>query len=183
MFLGTRHYRAVTHGTFFNEADKRKIYRIETAGTSNAHNTFLKVQIHWIRIHILAFWWIGIQTQVTAENIFIFIFIKTAIHVSLPFASITDVQATGGAFSLRKRTSSTSKLEMLNFFLFLWVIFYPPGSGSSRLKPMRVWLCLCVWKNSPDVLPVCVLAGVGQSLVVRHELAESARSCNIYFWK
>jgi hypothetical protein len=38
-----------------------------------------------------------------------------------------------------------------------------------------------VWGNLPDVLPVCVLAGVGQPLVVRHELAESARSCNNIF--
>ncbi len=34
-----------------------------------------------------------------------------------------DVQATGEALSPQKRTSSTSNMKFLHFFLFLWVIF------------------------------------------------------------
>ncbi len=44
--------------------------------------------------------------------------------------------------ALKKRTSSTSNLKFLNFFLFLWIIFallYPdPHSGSSRSKSVRI---------------------------------------------
>jgi hypothetical protein len=41
-----------------------------------------------------------------------------------------DLQATGEAFSPQKGTSITSKNEIFSFFLFLWVKFRPPGSGS-----------------------------------------------------
>jgi hypothetical protein len=39
-----------------------------------------------------------------------------------------DFQATEEAFSPQTRTSSTSKHEIYNFFIFLW-FFCPPGSG------------------------------------------------------
>jgi hypothetical protein len=62
---------------------------------------------------------------------------KIAINYS--WASIKDVQATVEAFTPKKRTSSTSKHEISELFLFLWV-FCPPGSGSgpSRPKSMRI---------------------------------------------
>jgi hypothetical protein len=38
-------------------------------------------------------------------------------------ASVKDVQATGEAFSPQTRTSSTSKDEIINCFIFFWAIF------------------------------------------------------------
>ncbi len=40
--------------------------------------------------------------------------------------SMKIVQVTEEAFSPQKRTSSTSKMKFLHFFLFLWVIFALP---------------------------------------------------------
>ncbi len=68
---------------------------------------------------------------------FIYMYIKLLFIYLEDF--MKDVQATEGAFSPQKRTSSTSKhkfFEFLHFFLFLcghgqW------GSGSSRPKSMR----------------------------------------------
>jgi hypothetical protein len=44
------------------------------------------------------------------------------LQFTYPQASIKNVQATGEALSLQKRTPSPSK-QFLKFFLFLWVIF------------------------------------------------------------
>jgi hypothetical protein len=43
------------------------------------------------------------------------------------------VQAPGEAPSIQKRTSSP-----FPFFLHLWGIYFPPGSGSRRPEPMRI---------------------------------------------
>jgi hypothetical protein len=55
--------------------------------------------------------------------------IGTGTHSSAP---IKDVQATEEAFSPQKRTSSTSNMKFLNFFLFMWIIFalLDPNSDS-----------------------------------------------------
>jgi hypothetical protein len=49
-------------------------------------------------------------------------------------------ESTGEAFSPQKRTSSTSKHEILNFFLFLLVIFprFQQRSGSETLFTVQV---------------------------------------------
>jgi hypothetical protein len=41
------------------------------------------------------------------------------------YASIKPVKTIRDAFSLQKRTSSTSDIKFLHFFVFLWVIFAP----------------------------------------------------------
>ncbi len=49
-----------------------------------------------------------------------------------------DVQATEGAFSPQKRTTSTSKHEISNFFTSFYFCGHAQcGFGSSRLKSMR----------------------------------------------
>ncbi len=48
------------------------------------------------------------------------IFFKSIIAI-YPLASIKDVQASKEAFSLQKTASSTNKLKISKFFLFLWV--------------------------------------------------------------
>jgi hypothetical protein len=50
-------------------------------------------------------------------------FFKPKIAIYLSLGCKKDVQATGDAFSPQKRTSSPSKHEIFNFFLFLWNIF------------------------------------------------------------
>jgi hypothetical protein len=80
----------------------------------------------------------------TAEHFF-YIFLDQKLgtmHLSL--ASIQDVQVKEEAFSSQKRTSSTSNMIFLYFFLLLWVIFalLDPdpdpdskyGSGSETLQ-------------------------------------------------
>jgi|LakMenEpi03Aug12_release.lakeMendotaPanAssembly.Ray.scaffolds.fasta_scaffold365190_1 hypothetical protein len=60
-------------------------------------------------------------------------------------ASIKDVQATREAFSSQKRASSTSKNEIYQLFLFLWVIFATldpdpiceAGSGNGSWYPIE----------------------------------------------
>jgi hypothetical protein len=48
-----------------------------------------------------------------------YIFFDQHLQFTRHFAYINDVQATGGAFSPQKRTSSTSKLEIFeHYFLF-----------------------------------------------------------------
>jgi hypothetical protein len=47
---------------------------------------------------------------------------KIAIYLSLGLQKGCS-EATGEAFTPQKRTSSTSKHEILDFFLYLWVIF------------------------------------------------------------
>jgi hypothetical protein len=56
---------------------------------------------------------------------------KTAIYLSL--ASIKDIQITKEACSSQKRTSSTSKHEISEFFILLWVIF-----ALLDLDPIRI---------------------------------------------
>jgi hypothetical protein len=63
------------------------------------------------------------------------------IKISIYLYLIKNVQATEEAFSPQKRTSSTSKHEISNFYLFLKVIFalldldpdFETGSGSTDL--------------------------------------------------
>ncbi len=50
---------------------------------------------------------------------------------------IASVYVIGEAFSHQKRTSSTSKHEISSLFHFVGH-FFPPGSGSSRSKIMRI---------------------------------------------
>jgi hypothetical protein len=45
------------------------------------------------------------------------------LQFTYPQASIKNVQVTKEAFSSQKRPSNTSKHELYNFFLLLWVIF------------------------------------------------------------
>jgi hypothetical protein len=73
---------------------------------------------------------------------FNFYFLDQKLQFTYPLASIKDAQATGEAFSPQKRTSSTvlKNMKILDFFLFLWVIFalldpdpqFECGSGSSN---------------------------------------------------
>ncbi len=78
--------------------------------------------------------------NITVEKKLIFFWSKIPSYLSLGL--IKDIQATGGALSPEKRTSSISKLEISSIFLFLWVIFalLDPDphshyrSGSSRPK-------------------------------------------------
>ncbi len=57
-------------------------------------------------------------------------------HFIFPHVSKKGVQGTREAFSPQNKTSF-NKHEVSDFFLFLWVIF-PPWSGSSRPKSMRI---------------------------------------------
>ncbi len=50
-----------------------------------------------------------------------------------------DVQTTGEACSPQKRTSSTSKHEISKKFVFLWVVFAAPGSGSGSNADTKHW--------------------------------------------
>jgi hypothetical protein len=45
------------------------------------------------------------------------------LRFTCPETFIKDVQVTEEAFSSQNRTSSTSNMKFLNFFLLLWVIF------------------------------------------------------------
>jgi hypothetical protein len=68
-----------------------------------------------------------------AKNFYIYFFvflIKIAIYLSLGYASIKDVQATGRPSALKREHPALPNMKFLNFFLFMWVIFCPPGSGS-----------------------------------------------------
>jgi hypothetical protein len=70
--------------------------------------------------------------HVAANKISIFDIYRIAKYLSQK-NSMKDVQATEGAFSPQKRTSSTSKQKFLDYFCghVQW------GSGSSRPKSMR----------------------------------------------
>jgi hypothetical protein len=50
----------------------------------------------------------------------------------------TYVLATGEAFSPQKRTSSTSKNQILLTFFYVWGHFCPPGSGSGSRLQIRI---------------------------------------------
>ncbi len=55
----------------------------------------------------------------------------------------TYVQATGEDFSPQKRTSSTSKMKFIYFFLCLWVIFAlldPDTDPGTALNPDTIWI-------------------------------------------
>jgi hypothetical protein len=62
---------------------------------------------------------------------FNFYFLDQKLQFTYPYASIKDAQATGEAFSLQKRTSSTSKHENSLLFSIFVGHFCPPGSGSA----------------------------------------------------
>jgi hypothetical protein len=51
--------------------------------------------------------------------------------LKIALASMKDIQATGEAFSPKKRTSSTSNTNLFTFSIFVGH-FCPPVSGSSR---------------------------------------------------
>ncbi len=64
-----------------------------------------------------------------------------------------DVQATGEAFSAQKKISSTTKHETFCPVLFLWVIFFPPGSYfdiiyGNRLKTINQFRSM--WDPDPQ---------------------------------
>ncbi len=61
------------------------------------------------------FWWPKEENN-TAGKDFFFFFVDQKLQ-------FTCVQATGETFSPQKRTTSTSKMKIFNFFLCLWVIF------------------------------------------------------------
>ncbi len=67
---------------------------------------------------------------------FLLFWLKIANYLSLGLKK--DVKATGEAFSPQRRTSSTSKNEIINFFSFLWVLFCPPGSRVTTLKKRKL---------------------------------------------
>jgi hypothetical protein len=79
--------------------------------------------------------------KITAEKNYIFFRSKTTIYLSLGLQE--NVQVSEKTFSSQKRPSNTSKHELLNFFLLLWVIFAlldpdpdsesGSGSGSATL--------------------------------------------------
>ncbi len=92
------------------------------------------------------FWRPNIEKNVQLKKFF---WIKNC-HFTYPNVSIKDVQATGKDISPNKRTSNTSKQEILHCSLFLWVIFalldphLDPadqnqcGSGSETLAANRI---------------------------------------------
>jgi hypothetical protein len=63
-------------------------------------------------------------------------FFEKLLKFTYTSASIKEVQATGEAFSLQRRTSSTSKHEISPLFSIIMGYFCPPesisASGSSR---------------------------------------------------
>ncbi len=60
--------------------------------------------------------------KITAEKKLNF-FLNQKLQFTYPKASIKNVQVTEEAFSSQKKPSNTSKHELINFFLLLWVIF------------------------------------------------------------
>ncbi len=63
----------------------------------------------------LEFWWPKIEKNLLLK--------KNPNFLDLSLSSTKDYSAREEAFSHQNRTSSTSKHEILNFFLLLWVIF------------------------------------------------------------
>ncbi len=100
----------------------------------------LWIKIQWIRIW--QFKWIGIQGFVDQKlkkkntaGIFFrsFFWPKIAIYLSLGLH--IGHPSSGEAFSLQKRTSSTSKIKLFSMFVNY---FCPPGSGSGLRMRIRI---------------------------------------------
>ncbi len=94
----------------------------------------LWIRINWIRIRIRIQ---GFDDQILKKSTANFFFLTKIFHFTYPQTSIKDVNALGEASSPQKRTSSTSKMKFINFFLFLqdpdWGSVYrdPIESGSN----------------------------------------------------
>jgi hypothetical protein len=65
------------------------------------------------------------------------------LSIPIPYASIKNIQVTEEAFSSQKKPSNTSKHELLQIFLLLWVIFAllcpdpDSESGSGSTDPIE----------------------------------------------
>jgi hypothetical protein len=100
------------------------------------------------------------KKKITAEKKIKFFFYQK-LQFTYPEASIKYVQVTEEAFSSQKRPSNTSKHELLQIFLLLWVIFglLDPDpdseSGSGSTGPIE-------YGSNPDPKP-CQKREVGTS--------------------